>query len=109
MFLWNINSTSLSEPREYPLEASPSIASPKDKTCLINNRLLLINNNPGGHLFQVWTLPEDPDDNPVLDCYAESMNNTDFLYNIDYNEEYVVAATKDCIQLWNIKQEKFNF
>jgi len=105
MYVWSITATDLSDPYEYSLEAFVSIASPRDKTCLINNRLLLINNNPGGHLFQVWTLPSSVDDEPVLDCYAESEKNTEILYNIDHTENYVVATLNDSIQVWNIKKK----
>ena len=105
--VWDIVPQGLGEPRQYALESSPSIASPKDWSCLIGNRLLLVNNNPGGHLFQVWSIPPANGPAPTLECFAESIDNTELIFTIDHNDNYVVASTKENIYFWDITQEMY--
>jgi len=51
------------------------------------DRVVIVNNSPGGHIFQVWDITAGK-----LCCYAENKSMTD-TYVVGVNEDGIVAAT----------------
>ena len=59
------------------------------------DRVVIVNNSPGGHIFQVWDVAAG-----ALCCYAENASATE-TYMVDANEDGVVVATnRDGLTVW---------
>jgi len=63
------------------------------------DRVVIVNNSPGGHIFQVWDIVAGK-----LCCYAENKSKTD-TFVVGVNEDGVIAATcHHSLSVWQTAQ-----
>lgn len=103
---WECTAGGITQRRDYPLSSTAAIVSPRDTSCLIDDfTLLLVNNNPGGHIFQIWDLPQD---GPAsLKCFAESTGKTEIAFTIAHGSHFVVTATQEGLHIWDVTQKGY--
>lgn len=84
-------------PRVVDLTGAPTpITTISERTTMgAPDRVVIVNNSPGGHIFQVWDVVAGQ-----LCCYAENSSATE-TFMVDANEDGVVVATnRDCLTVW---------
>eukprot|EP01105_Mastigella_eilhardi_P005451 TRINITY_DN17154_c0_g1_i1.p1 TRINITY_DN17154_c0_g1~~TRINITY_DN17154_c0_g1_i1.p1 ORF type:complete len:687 (+),score=180.50 TRINITY_DN17154_c0_g1_i1:62-2062(+) len=88
-----------SAPHTVELEGAPCIAAIHDQKSLLlsDNRVILVNNNPGGHLFQVWDFLKGE-----LLGYAENPSKTESAVTFAHHKDLIVTSVKDALHIWNI-------
>jgi len=65
------------------------------------DRVVIVNNSPGGHIFQVWDISAGK-----LCCYAENKSKTD-TFVVGVNEDGIIAATcHHSLSVWQTAQHE---
>jgi len=74
---------------------NPITAVSERSTMTQEDRVVIINNSPGGHIFQVWDVSAGR-----LCCFADNKGNSD-TYTVAVNDNGIVAATcRDNLCVW---------
>jgi len=74
---------------------NPITAVSERSTMTQEDRVIIVNNSPGGHIFQVWDVTAGK-----LCCFADNKGNSD-TYTVAANDDGVVAATcRDTLCVW---------
>jgi len=84
-------------PREVDTSSAPTpITTVSDRSAMTQeDRVVIVNNSPGGHIFQVWDITAGK-----LCCYAENKGSSD-TYTVGVNDNGVIAATcRDTLCVW---------
>lgn len=89
-------------PKTLELEGAPTIAaiSESKSAILPGSRLLIANNNPGGHLFQVWDLQSGK-----IVAYAENPSATETAFTFTLYQDTILTSLKDTIHIWNVSDK----
>jgi len=90
-------------PRVIDTTGAPSpITTVSDRSTMTQeDRVVIVNNSPGGHIFQVWDITEGK-----LCCYAENKGTSD-TYTVAANDNGVIAATcRDTLCVWLTSEHK---
>jgi len=96
MLVWERSSLD-KPPREVDTSSAPSIitAVSERSTMTQEDRVVIVNNSPGGHIFQVWDISSGK-----LCCFADNKGNSD-TYTVAVNDNGVIAATcRDNLSVW---------
>jgi hypothetical protein len=99
LVVWDRELMTTQQARVVELAAAPSqISSISDFSALIgDSRVLVVNGNPGGHLFHVWDHVRGE-----LCAYAENPSKTESFLAFDRHADgYVVGACRDVMYIWN--------
>jgi len=84
-------------PREIDVTSAPTpITTVSDRSTMTQgDRVVIVNNSSGGHIFQVWDVNAGK-----LCCYAENKGTSD-TYTVAVNDNGVIAATcRDHLCVW---------
>jgi len=88
-------------PKEIDTTGAPTpITTVSERSSMAQeDRVVIVNNSPGGHIFQVWDITEGK-----LCCYAENKSKTD-TFTVVVNEDGIIAATcRDSLLVWATAQ-----
>jgi len=88
LLVWN-RSNLEKPPKEIDTTNAPTpITTVSDRSAMSQeDRVVIVNNSPGGHIFQVWDITAGK-----LCCYAVNKSNTD-TFVVGVNEDGIIAAT----------------
>jgi len=90
-------------PREIDTTSAPSpITTVSDRSTMTQeDRVVIVNNSPSGHIFQVWDITSGK-----LTCFAENKGASD-TYTVAVNDDGMIAATcRDTLCVWNTADHK---
>jgi len=90
-------------PREVDITSAPTpITTVSERSTMTQeDRVVIVNNSPSGHIFQVWDISSGK-----LCCYAENKGASD-TYTVGVNDNGVVAATcRDTLSVWLTAERK---
>jgi len=90
-------------PREIDTTGAPTpITTVSERSTMTQeDRVVIVNNSPGGHIFQVWDITAGK-----LCCFAENKGTSD-TYTVAANDNGVIAATcRDTLCVWLTAQRK---
>jgi len=88
-------------PKEIDITNAPTpITTVSERSCMSQeNRVVIVNNSPGGHIFQVWDITAGK-----LCCYADNKSKTD-TYIVGVNEDGIIAAIcHHSLSVWQTAQ-----
>jgi len=84
-------------PKDIDITSAPTpITTVSERSAMAQeDRVVIVNNSPGGHIFQVWDITEGK-----LCCYADNKSKTD-TFTVVVNEDGIIAATcRDSLSVW---------
>jgi len=90
-------------PREIDTTSAPTpITTVSERSTMTQeDRVVIVNNSPSGHIFQVWEISSGK-----LCCFAENKGASD-TYTVAANDEGIVAATcRNHLCVWNTSGHK---
>ena len=96
--VWARDTITTQQPRIIDTTAAPmQIMSTSEMSVLVSDtRLVLMNTNPSGHLFQVWDLAAG-----ALVAYAENPSKVETFFSFGANAEGMVVGTcRDTLYIW---------
>jgi len=99
IIIWQRRSMTTEAPRIIDTSGAPKqIVSTSEMSAFIGDtRLVLVNTNPNGHLFQVWDLATGE-----LAAYSENLSKVETFFAFGCNAEGIVAgACREGLYLWN--------
>jgi len=99
IIVWQRRNMTTEAPRVIDTSGAPKqIVSTSEMSTLIGDtRVILVNTNPSGHLFQVWDLVTGE-----LAAYAENLSKVETFFAFGCNAEGVVAgACREGLYIWN--------
>jgi len=99
IIVWQRRSMTTEPPHIIDTSAAPvQIVSTSEMSAFIGDtRLVLVNTNPSGHLFQVWDLITGE-----LAAYAENLSKVETFFAFGCNAEGTVAgACREGLYIWN--------
>ena len=97
--VWARDTIATQQPRIIDTTAAPmQIMSTSEMSALVSDtRLVLMNTNPSGHLFQVWDLAAG-----ALVAYAENPSKVETFFSFGANAEGMVVGTcRDTLYAWS--------
>jgi len=100
LLVWNRNNLE-KPPKEIDITNAPTpITTVSERSSMAQeDRVVIVNNSPGGHIFQVWDINEGK-----LCCYAENKSGTD-TFTVGVNEDGIIAATcHHSLSVWQTAQ-----
>ena len=98
MVVWELENMATKPPRVIDTSTAPMhIMSTSEMSTLVSNtRVVLMNTNPSGHLFQVWDLAAGK-----LVAYAENPSKIETFFSFGANADGTVVGTcRDCLYIW---------
>jgi len=99
IIVWQRGSMTTEPPRIIDTSSAPKqiVSTSEMSTLADDTRLVLVNTNPSGHLFQVWDLATGE-----LAAFAENLSKVETFFAFGCNAEGTVAgACREGLYIWN--------
>jgi len=99
IIVWQRRSMTTEPPRIIDTSGAPKqiVSTSEMSTLASDTRLILVNTNPNGHLFQVWDLATGE-----LAAYAENLSKVETFFAFGANAEGTIAgACREGLYIWN--------
>eukprot|EP01105_Mastigella_eilhardi_P019655 TRINITY_DN4640_c0_g1_i1.p1 TRINITY_DN4640_c0_g1~~TRINITY_DN4640_c0_g1_i1.p1 ORF type:complete len:663 (-),score=178.99 TRINITY_DN4640_c0_g1_i1:40-1752(-) len=89
----------LQVPRSVVLEGASclSVINEQKSELMPDNRVIVVNASPGGHVFQMWDYTKGE-----LLCYGENPSKSEIEVNFFRCDDTIITTTRDTLHIWKI-------